>query len=859
MAYIINKTNGEQLLILEDGRLNTETSVGLLGKNTIGYGEVQNENFVHLLENFAGRNPPSGKILTGQVYFNTDLNQLNVYDGNQWNLIGNAVISDTAPSTTTSGAVWLKSTTQQLYVYNNGWQLIGPEAAQGYGTTQAKTVILLDTVDGAHPVVQIVVNNVVLAICSTDLFTIKAATPVAGFSVIKPGINISTDVNFKGSLDGNALTASTLKTARKINGVDFDGSQDISITASASQPLVRGNYLIGDDYVGGSSVTWSVDASSVTSPNKVVVRDGNGDFAARTISANLIGNVTGNILSTTGLSRLDQLTVNKASGGFEGNLTGNATTATRLESARKINGVDFNGASNITIKAVTPLMLNPGQHLIGGEFDGSVNRTWDVLATAGNEANKIVQRDANGNFTAGTITANLVGNVTGNVNVNTGTSNFNVLNAGTITGSFVGNLQGNASTANRLTVDRFINGVVFNGSESITIKASTTNPILRGQYLTGNNFDGTASTTWAVDATPDNVGNKVVVRTASGNFSAGTITANLVGNTTGTHTGNVIGNVTGNVTGTSSNNVYRSGDTMTGYLTLVGAPVSGNHAATKQYVDSRVDNITWYDEFASSTKSPTPQAFPQRSIRGFSAYSNTDFPGNYFGGITVTGPSGVYSGQLAFNWNSEESAPSGLYFRVNDDTSNTGEWSPWQQVSTTVQSNTKVSKDGDSMSGYLTLVGSPINGNHAATKGYVDGQTSGKVAKTGDSMSGYLTLVGSPVNGNHAATKDYVDVRTAAQYTFTSGASYSTTGYTNQVGSFNYGRNYFDVFPPYGKSMANLVAFIPSIHVIHFAGGVNGDDSLMNTYEYYGDRIRVRVQNTEQRSTPAANWLAVWR
>jgi hypothetical protein len=132
-----------------------------------------------------------------------------------------------------------------------------------------------------------------------------------------------------------------------------------------------------------------------------------------------------------------------------------------------------------------------------------------------------------------------------------------------------------------------------------------------------------------------------------------------------------------------------------------------------------------------------------------------------------------------------------------------------------------------------------------------------KVALAGSTMTGYLTLVGAPVNANHATTKTYVDSR-LPQYTIISSASYSTSGFTNQVGSFNYGANFFDVFPPAGKSMSNLVAFIPSIHVIHFAGGVDGNDSFMNTYEYYGDRIRVRVQNTEQRSTPAANYLVIW-
>ena len=133
-----------------------------------------------------------------------------------------------------------------------------------------------------------------------------------------------------------------------------------------------------------------------------------------------------------------------------------------------------------------------------------------------------------------------------------------------------------------------------------------------------------------------------------------------------------------------------------------------------------------------------------------------------------------------------------------------------------------------------------------------------KVALAGSTMTGYLTLNGNPVNALHATPKQYVDSR-LPQYTFVTGNTvFSTSGFTNQVGSWNNNANYFDVFPPAGKSMSNLVAFIPSIAVIHYAGGVNGDDSMRCTWSNLGDRIRVYVQNTEQRSTPAANYLAIW-
>jgi hypothetical protein len=154
-----------------------------------------------------------------------------------------------------------------------------------------------------------------------------------------------------------------------------------------------------------------------------------------------------------------------------------------------------------------------------------------------------------------------------------------------------------------------------------------------------------------------------------------------------------------------------------------------------------------------------------------------------------------------------------------------------------------------------SINGVAFNGTADITVSAIDAT---KVAKSGDTMTGYLTLNGNPVSGLHATPKQYVDSR-LPQYTIVAGNTvYSTSGFTNIVGSWSNGANFFDVFPPSGKTMANLVAFVPSIAVIHYAGGVNGDDSMRCTWSNLGDRIRVYVQNTEQRSTPAANYLAIW-
>jgi len=87
------------------------------------------------------------------------------------------------------------------------------------------------------------------------------------------------------------------------------------------------------------------------------------------------------------------------------------------------------------------------------------------------------------------------------------------------------------------------------------------------------------------------------------------------------------------------------------------------------------------------------------------------------------------------------------------------------------QLNNRINKAGDTMLGYLSLSLAPTDPNHATTKTYVDtlvtAQSGGMLSQivadglyvntVGDSMTGYLTLFGDPVNALHAATKQYVD------------------------------------------------------------------------------------------------------
>ena len=760
MAYVINKFNGEQLVVLSDGTLDTTTSLGLVGRNYVGYGETQNENFVFLLENFANDSPPS-RPLVGQIWFSTTDNTAYSYDGVQWNPIGSASVSSTAPTNTNAGALWFKTPINQLFAYTGTeWRLIGPESVTGFGSTKARSGTLDDSTGNPRPVIFLETNDVIFAICTASAFTINANNSVAGFSnSLFIGINLSSTAKINGSVTGNAATADQLSTARLINGVPFTAAADITVTANTTNALKKGDYIVGSDFNGAVERTWNVDASSANLIGKIVARNAQGGFSAGTITAEFVGDLTGNVTATSGISTFNTVQATQFIGA---QLSGNSASATRLATTRTINGVGFDGSANITVTAsagtLTGNSLNNSVTLSSltqvGTLDSLTVNDSGIFVGSGSQLRLSVDssiptiRSVTGrlNFDMGptgpdinfvdSATSLSLGGPESPALIGGNTTNLGIpgyrfadiyadnffgnadsatlaLRATNLTGGGLGSIPVQTSTSNTgflgLGADNYVLRARPGGPawEPLTLeqlnKGSFINMVNSTTSGSVNLFNSSVPVTISVDATSANTASKVVARDASGNFAAGTITAALSGNVTGS--------------------------------------LNGNASTATQLQTTRLIN------------------------------------------------------------------------------------------------------------------GVPFNGTQDIT---ITANDTSSLGSAGGTMTGYLTLVGAPVNANHAATKTYVDTR-FSELTFISGQQYSTSGFTNQVAAFIDSANYFDVFPPAGKSMTHLVGFIPSIHVIHYAGGVDGNDSLRCTYSYLSDRIRVYVQNTEQRSTPAANYLAIWR
>jgi hypothetical protein len=192
MAYIVNKTNSSaspNAYTVQDSVLNTQTDLFFVGKGYDGYGEVINENFLHLLENFSNTSAPT-KPIKGQLWYDEGTGRLKVYGGTSFNPVTTAAYQSSAPSGQVAGDLWVDSDTGQLYFYNGTSNvLVGPQATSTSG-------FIFDTVADAtdvnRPITQLYNNNSRIAIISETTFTPKIA--ISGFATVTKGINLSTAI-----------------------------------------------------------------------------------------------------------------------------------------------------------------------------------------------------------------------------------------------------------------------------------------------------------------------------------------------------------------------------------------------------------------------------------------------------------------------------------------------------------------------------------------------------------------------------------------------------------------------------------------------------------------------------------------
>jgi hypothetical protein len=176
--------------------------------------------------------------------------------------------------------------------------------------------------------------------------------PVIGLTNTKVLVNDSNAPYWQNKTDVTVGSALKLDTARTINGVSFDGTQNITIPTNTSEFIIAGDYLIGNNFNGSVETTWDVDTAglrpwieglSSTISNLIISSAGNGETSpvyyngsqSYTISYNTIG--------------APSVTGDNAGGTWGIDINGNSATTTRLDTARTFqiagNAVSANGAA----------------------------------------------------------------------------------------------------------------------------------------------------------------------------------------------------------------------------------------------------------------------------------------------------------------------------------------------------------------------------------------------------------------------------------------------------------------------------------------------------------------------------------
>ena len=345
MPYTVNKSNSSSSpnsYTVQDGVVNTQTDLSLIGKGYAGYGESIAENFLHLLENFSNTTAPT-KPIQGQLWWDSTNSKLQVYNGTAFQTAGgSAPYQSEAPSGLSQGDIWIDSDTGQMYFYNGTSSvLVGPPSSTG--TTNGFTFdTILDSGDASQNITKLFNDGNLIAIISEDEFTPKVS--LSGFATIKKGITLTTaiaDVKFQGTAsDADALGGvaaanylrsnandTTTGTLGVVNdsGFTVGADSDLSLTVDGTGAIIA-NTVQDTDIIfkvndGGSITTvMTIDGAesrigigTTTPTTKLQV---SGTTTSTAFAGPLTGNVTGNITST-GANSMTTLTMG-------GNLTSKA-------------------------------------------------------------------------------------------------------------------------------------------------------------------------------------------------------------------------------------------------------------------------------------------------------------------------------------------------------------------------------------------------------------------------------------------------------------------------------------------------------------------------------------------------------
>jgi len=256
MAYTINKSNGTVVATVQDGTINTTTSLNLIGRNYQGYGETVNENLVRLLENSASSSSPASPI-TGELWYDTASSTLKIFDGSDFAQINTVRASTTQPTASLQeGVFWYNTSTNNLSIYNgSSFDSLGPITILDEDDFASDSATGVPSQQSTKAYIQSVVidsNSLPIRDQSSNQITASFTDGI----LIRGTGGISTSVD----TDNNGEDRLTIALANTLD-VNALSSADSAFVTVNDGLLVTGNFT----FDGGVSVSSILDEDTMSS------------------------------------------------------------------------------------------------------------------------------------------------------------------------------------------------------------------------------------------------------------------------------------------------------------------------------------------------------------------------------------------------------------------------------------------------------------------------------------------------------------------------------------------------------------------------------------------------------------------
>jgi hypothetical protein len=285
MSYIIHKSdNKTKLAEVPDGSIDQlTTDITLIGKNYSGFGQVLNENFVKLLENFASTEYPSHPV-KGQIWYDSVNKKLKVYSGSSFVPVSSTTVSSTQPPSPNIGDLWYNDSEKQLFFWNgNAPVLLGPSYTDLQQLSGLKTISVLDKNNQTRVVSGLYNGGVLLGLFASERIELLNKNAIAGFSgEITVGFNASdliglqfntTSTNAENLGGYPAANYVKTNTANALTGqlrVTTDAGIVVGVAGAANLTVNSGNVIVANGLQSKSLILAVKNAANIQE-NAIVV------------------------------------------------------------------------------------------------------------------------------------------------------------------------------------------------------------------------------------------------------------------------------------------------------------------------------------------------------------------------------------------------------------------------------------------------------------------------------------------------------------------------------------------------------------------------------------------------------------